>query len=49
MRNYGEVPCLGISPFRFTPILLHDHDEYVTEDRFMEGLTFYTDLVGRLV
>ena len=35
------VPTFGISPIRRTPILLHDHDEYLNENVFLEGITWY--------
>ncbi len=44
IRQLG-LPALGISPFRHTPVLLHDHDEYLKDDIFLEGIAFYTDLI----
>jgi hypothetical protein len=27
-----------------TPVLLHDHDEYLNEVEFLKGIDFYVDL-----
>ncbi|KAI8871004.1 aminoacylase-1 [Ramicandelaber brevisporus] len=42
------VQCLGVSPLRFVPVLLHDHDEYISENGFLEGLKFYERLIEEL-
>ena len=42
------APCLGFSPMRNTPILLHDHDEYIDERVFLEGVGIYERLVEAL-
>ncbi|PVZ97067.1 hypothetical protein BB558_006998, partial [Smittium angustum] len=42
------IPAIGISPLRNLPVLLHVHNEYVTESQFMEGIDFYTDLIIKL-
>ncbi|RKP39517.1 aminoacylase-1 isoform a [Dimargaris cristalligena] len=42
------IPAFGISPMRNTPILLHDHNEYVTVDCFLEGINFYEHLIEGL-
>ncbi|OMH81727.1 Aminoacylase-1A [Zancudomyces culisetae] len=47
IRGVG-VQAIGISPLRNLPVLLHDHNEYVTESCFLEGVDFYTDLVLEL-
>ncbi|KAI8816923.1 uncharacterized protein EV422DRAFT_571226 [Fimicolochytrium jonesii] len=47
IREIG-IPAFGISPMRNTPVLLHDHDEYLNERVFLDGVDFYTDLVPAL-
>ncbi|PVZ98905.1 hypothetical protein BB558_005087 [Smittium angustum] len=47
LRRAG-IPAIGISPLRNIPVLLHVHNEYVTESLFFEGVDFYTDLIQRL-
>jgi aminoacylase len=42
------VPCFGFSPIRRTPILLHDHDEFVPVDVFVEGIGVYEKLIPHL-
>ena len=42
------VPCFGFSPMRRTPILLHDHDEFLPLDVFLEGVRVYEALIPRL-
>jgi aminoacylase len=42
------VPALGFSPMRRTPILLHDHDEYIPVDAFLEGVRVYVSLLPHL-
>ena len=31
-----------------TPILLHDHNEFIQEDTFLRGLDLYVDIIGNL-
>jgi aminoacylase len=42
------VPCIGFSPIRNTPILLHDHDEYLDESVFLEGIDVYVKVIREL-
>ena len=43
-----DVPCFGFSPMRRTPVLLHDHDEFVPVASFLEGISVYETLLTRL-
>lgn len=47
IRQIG-IPAYGISPMKNTPILLHDHNEYLNERVFLEGVSFYVDLIPRI-
>ncbi|KXS18754.1 aminoacylase-1A-like protein [Gonapodya prolifera JEL478] len=47
LRGIG-IPALGISYLKNTPVLLHDHDEYVNDKLFLEGIDFYVDLLPAL-
>ncbi|KAF8923032.1 adenylate cyclase, partial [Dissophora ornata] len=47
LREVG-IPALGVSYLKNTPLLLHDHDEYMHEDTFLEGIDFYETLITRL-
>ncbi|EER07719.1 conserved hypothetical protein [Perkinsus marinus ATCC 50983] len=35
------LPCFGFSPMRDTPILLHDHNEFISERALIEGIRVY--------
>jgi aminoacylase len=47
LRALG-IRALGFSPMRNTEILLHEHDEYILETNFLEGLTIYVNLIRAL-
>ena len=47
LREKG-VPIVGISPLRNTPMLLHAHDEFLSVERFLEGLRVYELLIPSL-
>jgi aminoacylase len=47
IRGIG-VPAYGISPFTRTPILLHDHNEYLRKDEFLRGVSIYEALIKNL-
>jgi aminoacylase len=42
------IPAIGFSPMNHTPVLLHDHNEYLNERTFLKGIDFFTELVKRL-
>jgi len=46
-RNEG-LPCYGFSPMNNTPILLHDHDEFINVAIFKEGIAVYERLIYNL-
>ncbi|XP_067855119.1 aminoacylase-1B-like [Heptranchias perlo] len=41
-------PAIGFSPMNRTPILLHDHNEYLNERIFLTGINIYTSLIPAL-
>lgn len=45
IRQLG-IPALGFSPMRNTPILLHDHNEYIDQDVFLVGVGIYERLIA---
>jgi aminoacylase len=47
IRRAG-VPCIGFSPMRNTPILLHDNDEYIDEQVFLEGIDVFAKVIPAL-
>ncbi|KAJ8762820.1 hypothetical protein K2173_022949 [Erythroxylum novogranatense] len=46
-RRLG-IPAFGFSPMKNTPILLHDHDEFLKDTVFLEGITVYEHIIGSL-
>lgn len=46
-RSSG-LPAYGISPFRNTPILPHDHNEFLNSKVFLEGISVYVRLLEKL-
>lgn len=40
-----NIPSFGFSPLKNTPVLLHDHNEYVSEQVFLEGIGVYVTLI----
>lgn len=47
IRELG-IPALGFSPMRNTPILLHDHNEYIDQGVFLDGIQVYERLIAAL-
>ncbi|KAM9132919.1 aminoacylase-1 isoform 1-T2 [Pangshura tecta] len=41
-------PALGFSPMNHTPVLLHDHNEYLNERVFLRGIEIYASLLTSL-
>ena len=39
------LPALGFSPMNKTPVLLHDHDEFLNEDVFLKGIDIYCQII----
>uniref|UniRef100_A0A8B9HN14 Aminoacylase 1 n=1 Tax=Astyanax mexicanus TaxID=7994 RepID=A0A8B9HN14_ASTMX len=39
------LPAIGFSPMNCTPILLHDHNEFLNEGVFLRGITVYERLL----
>jgi hypothetical protein len=48
VRMLLGIPCFGFSPMRNLPILLHDHDEYISTAAFLEGIGIYGKLIVAL-
>ena len=44
LRALG-IRALGFSPMRNTEIMLHEHDEYILETNFLEGIGVYYELI----
>ena len=48
VRMMLAIPCFGFSPMRNLPILLHDHDEYIRVENYLEGIAIYEKLIVAL-
>ncbi|XP_046582533.1 aminoacylase-1-like [Haliotis rubra] len=42
------IPALGFSPMNHTPILLHDHNEFLSEKIFLRGIDIYYEIIPAL-
>ncbi|PIA47862.1 hypothetical protein AQUCO_01400450v1 [Aquilegia coerulea] len=47
MRQMG-IPTLGFSPMTNTPILLHDHNEFLKDSVYLRGIEIYESIIGSL-
>ncbi|XP_030563931.1 aminoacylase-1-like [Drosophila novamexicana] len=45
LRSFG-IPALGFSPINNTPILLHDHNEYLRADTYLRGIEIYKKVIA---
>ena len=48
LREAG-IPAIGISPIRNTPVLLHDHNEFLNETCLLEMVDFYVKLLPSIL
>lgn len=42
------IPAIGFSPMNRTPILLHDHNEFLNEQVFLKGIHVFERLIPAL-
>ncbi|XP_063949302.1 uncharacterized protein LOC108221895 isoform X3 [Daucus carota subsp. sativus] len=47
LRQIG-IPTFGFSPMKNTPILLHDHNEYLEASVYLEGIKVYESIMKAL-
>lgn len=47
IRSKG-IPAIGFSPMNHTPILLHDHDEYIQADIYLKGIEIYKEIITNI-
>ena len=40
--------AIGFSPMNNTPVLLHDHNEFIDEKVFLRGIEIYEKLIASL-
>uniref|UniRef100_A0A0E0LWS9 N-acyl-aliphatic-L-amino acid amidohydrolase n=1 Tax=Oryza punctata TaxID=4537 RepID=A0A0E0LWS9_ORYPU len=46
-RELG-LPAFGFSPMANTPILLHDHNEFLSKDEYLKGIGIYKSIIRTL-
>ncbi|MED6156499.1 hypothetical protein PIB30_014897 [Stylosanthes scabra] len=39
------LPAIGFSPMANTPILLHDHNEFLSKDEYLKGIEIYESII----
>lgn len=44
IRGVG-IPAIGFSPMINTPVLLHDHDEFLEADVYLRGIEIYKKII----
>uniref|UniRef100_A0A1B6M4R6 N-acyl-aliphatic-L-amino acid amidohydrolase n=1 Tax=Graphocephala atropunctata TaxID=36148 RepID=A0A1B6M4R6_9HEMI len=47
IRNLG-IPAFNFSPMNNTPVLLHDHDEFLNADVFLKGIEIYVNIISAM-
>lgn len=40
-----DIPAIGFSPMINTPVLLHDHNEYLDADVYLKGIEIYKKII----
>ncbi len=43
-----QIPVIGFSPMQLTPVLLHDHNEYLNDQVYLKGVYLYTRIIQSL-
>merc|ERR1712150_28417 len=47
IREVG-IPAFGFSPMNNTPVLLHDHNEFLNEKIFLKGIDIFVDIIAEM-
>ncbi|KAI8043868.1 hypothetical protein M5D96_000011, partial [Drosophila gunungcola] len=47
IRQVG-IPALGFSPMNNTPVLLHDHDEFIRADTYLRGVEIFQKIISNI-
>jgi aminoacylase len=42
------IPAIGVSPINHTKVLLHDHDEFLNENVYLRGISWYEEVITKL-
>ena len=47
IREVG-ISAFGFSPMNNTPVLLHDHNEFLNENVFLKGIDIFCDIIAEM-
>ncbi|GAB0091333.1 aminoacylase-1 [Sergentomyia squamirostris] len=47
LREIG-IPAIGFSPMDHTPVLLHDHDEFLQADVYLRGIDIFKKIIEKV-
>ena len=47
IREVG-IPAFGFSPMNNTPVLLHDHNEFLNEKIFLKGIDIFCEIIAEM-
>jgi aminoacylase len=47
IRSVG-IAAIGFSPMIHTPVLLHDHDEFLHADVYLKGIEIYKKIIEKI-
>ncbi|GAB0091331.1 hypothetical protein DMENIID0001_061620 [Sergentomyia squamirostris] len=47
VREIG-IPAIGFSPMNNTPVLLHDHDEFLQADVYLRGIDIFKKIISKV-
>uniref|UniRef100_A0A1B0DC36 Uncharacterized protein n=2 Tax=Phlebotomus papatasi TaxID=29031 RepID=A0A1B0DC36_PHLPP len=47
VREIG-IPAIGFSPMGNTPVLLHDHDEFLQADVYLRGIDIFKKIIDKV-
>ncbi|PON34815.1 N-acyl-L-amino-acid amidohydrolase [Trema orientale] len=39
------LPAIGFSPVAYTPILIHDHNEFLNKEEYLKGISIYESII----
>jgi aminoacylase len=48
-RTMKKIPCFGFSPIKYTPVLLHDHNEWISVAGLEAGVDVYVKMLAELL
>lgn len=43
-----NIPAFGFTPIRNTPMTLHDHNEFIFADGYLDGINIYKKILTQI-